>query len=136
MLLRAACPALLLVLSACTTAPPQWQPPLGSNAVFDAAPGAAPELQLIVADLRLGPNAVGVAHYHPWEEYLYVIEGEAWLELAGEEPRRLVAGEHFVIPARRVHTPRAGPDGMRAMVTRVHRQGDPVSVPVNAPAPQ
>lgn len=122
---------LLLALAGCTATPPPagYVPPIGSNIVFDAEPGAAEGHQLIVADLRLGPDAAGAAHYHPWEEYLYVIEGEALLEIAGAPPRRLVAGEHVVIPARTIHTPRAGPAGMRAIVTRLHRAGDPISVP-------
>lgn len=122
---------LALTLAACAeTPPPSWQPPLGPNPVFDQAPEAAAGSQLIVTDLRLGPDAVGVTHYHPWEEFLYVIEGSALLEMDGAPPRTLLAGDRFVIPAQVVHTPRAGPQGMRGIVVRVHREGDPVSVPV------
>lgn len=102
--------------------------PLGARPVFDVAPGAAPDRQLIVVDLRLGPGAAGAAHYHPWEEFLYVIEGSALVELAGAPPREVGVGESFVIPPRVVHTPRAGPQGVRALVVRLHRQGDPVSI--------
>jgi len=125
----------LLLLAACGSQPdrlsqPQgWEPPIGSNTVFDAEPGAAPEKQLIVADLRLGPNAVGAAHYHPWEEYLYVIGGSAIVDFGDGELQMLEPGESFIIPAGKVHTPRAGADGVRAIVTRVHNAGDPVSVP-------
>jgi quercetin dioxygenase-like cupin family protein len=124
----AAIPAVLL-LAGCVQANPLYQPPLGSNVVFREATAAAPGHELIVADLKLAANAVGEAHYHPWEEYLYVIEGSAVLEIAGQEPRTLLAGEHFVIPRRTVHTPRAGAQGVRAIVVRVHDQGDPVMVP-------
>ncbi len=109
-------------------APTAYLPPLGSNQVFRARTAAAPGHELIVADLRLPPDAVGEAHWHPWEEFLYVIEGSAVIDLAGR-PRPLAAGESFVIPARTVHTPRAGPRGFRAIVTRVHDEGDPVSIP-------
>lgn len=99
--------------------------------VFREATAAAPGHELIVADLRLAADAVGEAHYHPWEEYLYVIEGSTVLEIAGQEPRTLLAGEHFVIPRRTVHTPRAGAQGVRAIVVRVHDDGDPVMVPAS-----
>lgn len=128
---------LLLLLAGCATASApapddaRWLPPIGSNEVFNTESGAAPGHRIVVADLRLGPDAVGATHYHPWEEYLYVIEGSAILELAGREPFTLSAGEHFVIPARAVHTPRAGPDGVRAIVTRVHDLADPIAVPVD-----
>jgi quercetin dioxygenase-like cupin family protein len=123
---------LALALAGCTATPPPaagYLPPIGSNTVFDTAPGAAPGHRLIVADLRLGPDAVGAAHYHPWEEFLYVIEGEALVEMPGEPVRRVAAGESFIIPPHTIHTPRAGPAGVRAIVTRVHVAGDPVSVP-------
>ena len=94
---------------------------------------AAPGYELIVADLLLPADAVGEAHYHPWEEYLYVIDGSAVLDIDGMEPRTLQAGEHFVIARETVHTPRAGPDGVRAIIARVHKQGDPVMVPAPRP---
>ena len=121
----------LLALAGCATSPaPHWQPPIGSNTVFDQAPEAAVDRRLIVADLRLGPDAVGVTHYHPWEEFLYVIEGRALVEIPGEPTRTLLPGQTFVIPPRIPHTPRAGPEGVRAIVVRVHNEGDPVSIPV------
>ena len=98
--------------------------------MFDQALESAVANRLIVTDLRLAPDAVGVTHFHPWEEFLYVIEGSALLEIAGEPPQTLLPGERFVIPARVVHTPRAGPQGVRAIVVRVHLEGDPVSTPV------
>ncbi len=105
------------------------QPAYGANAVFHEALSAAAGHELIVTDLSLGPDAVGEAHFHPWEEYLYVLGGSAVLDIEGLEPRTLVAGETFVIPPNTVHTPRAGPEGIRAMVIRVHDEGDPVSLP-------
>lgn len=128
MLRAAAIPAALL-LAGCAQAGGLYQPPLGSNVVFREATAAAPGHELIVADLNLAPNAVGEAHYHPWEEYLYVIEGSALLEINGQAPRQLLAGEHFVIPRQTVHIPRAGAQGVRAIVVRVHDEGDPVMVP-------
>lgn len=83
---------------------------------------------MIVTDLVLAANARGAAHYHPWEEYLYVLEGSVHLDVEGLAPRTIGAREGFVIPARAVHTPQAGPAGMRAIVIRVHRQGDPVRI--------
>ncbi len=126
-------PLLVLVLAACATAseqPTRYMPPPGSNDIFNTEPGAAPGHRLVVADLVLGPDAASPPHYHPWEEYLYVIEGSAVLALDGAEPRTLLAGEHFVIPARAVHRAQAGPDGVRAIVTRVHDLADPIRVPV------
>ncbi|HSG35046.1 MAG TPA: cupin domain-containing protein [Sphingomonadaceae bacterium] len=123
-LLLAACPA-----APSHHAPPGYIPPIGSNEIFREATAAAPGHELIVADLRLPPNSVGEPHFHPWEEFLYVIEGSAVLDVDGQEPRVLQAGESFVIPGRTVHTPRAGPGGIRAIIIRLHDEGDPVAIP-------
>lgn len=106
-----------------------YVPPVGSNEVLRAFTAAAPGHELIVADLNLPADAVGEAHSHPWEEFLYVIGGSAVLDVEGMEGRVLNAGESFVIPPQRVHTPRAGPTGVRAIVIRVHDEGDPIMVP-------
>ena len=127
--------AIAVALSGCTTTqvPPleaRWLPPFGSNNVFNTEPGAAPGHRLVVDDLRLPPGAVGATHYHPWEEYLYIIEGSAVVDYGDGAPRELGPGESIVIPARQVHTPRAGPAGVRGIVTRVHDLDDPIRVEV------
>ncbi len=109
--------------------PAVYQPDFGSNDIFREATAAAPGHELIVADLRLPPDAVGEPHFHPWEEYLYVIGGSAVLDIHNMESRDLAAGESFIIPRNTYHTPRAGPEGIRAIIVRVHDEGDPVSVP-------
>ncbi|BBC71566.1 conserved hypothetical protein [Altererythrobacter sp. B11] len=116
-------------------APPIPTPPAGANPVFHVPLSAAPGSELIATDLVLGPDAQGQAHYHPWEEYLYVLGGSAIVELDGAAPQMVRAGETFTIPARAVHTPRAGPQGLRAIILRVHRAGDPESVPVERKGP-
>ena len=109
-----------------------WSAPMGANPVFETEPGAAPGHRLIVTDLRLGPDAEGATHAHPWEEFLYILEGSAILALEGQQPRLLTAGDKAVIPARARHTPKAGPAGVRAIVTRVHDLSDPLQLPNTA----
>ena len=133
----------LLVLTGCGEAavepaadaaqPEVVQPTIGSNEVMRERLSAAPGHELIVADLVLPPNAVGEPHSHPWEEYLYVLGGSAVLEVEGMPTRTVEAGATATIPAKAVHTPRAGPEGIRALVVRVHDEGDPLSIPAGAP---
>lgn len=111
-----------------------YQSEPGPTEVFREATAAAPGHELIVTDLLLGPEAVGAAHYHPWEEYLYIMGGAVVLDIAGEGTRTVNAGEAFIIPRESVHTPVAGPDGVRAIVIRVHDEGDPVRVTVEQDA--
>ena len=43
----------------------------------------------------------------------------------GQDDIELVAGDSYVIPPRAAHSPRGGPEGARAIVFRVHRDGMP-----------
>ncbi len=106
-----------------------YQPDFGPTEIFREATAAAPGHELIVTDLHLPPNAVGDPHSHPWEEYLYVMGGSALVRVDGMEEREVMAGESIVLPREQVHTPVAGPEGIRAIVIRVHDEGDPVSIP-------
>lgn len=106
-----------------------YQPDFGPTEIFREAIAAAPGHELIVTDLHLPPNAVGDPHSHPWEEYLYVMGGSALVRVDGMEEREVMAGESIVLPREQVHTPVAGPEGIRAIVIRVHDEGDPVSIP-------
>ena len=49
------------------------------------------------------PALVGKKHYHPGDEFLYVVEGSLTLEVEGKSPVTLKAGETLHIPARVVH---------------------------------
>lgn len=133
----------LLVLTGCAQTvgaqaerPAIVQPAIGSNEVMRETLSAAPGHELIVADLVLPPNAVGEPHSHPWEEYLYVLGGSAVLEVEGMPTRTVESGGRATIPAKAVHTPRAGPDGIRAIIVRVHDEGDPLSIPADGPQGQ
>ena len=82
-------------------------------------------LEVIISDVVIPPNATVPAHYHPGEEFLYVIEGSAVHVEAGKPDRILKAGDAYVIPPQAEHAPRGGPDGARAIVFRVHKKGQP-----------
>jgi quercetin dioxygenase-like cupin family protein len=69
-------------------------------------------------------------HYHPGEEFVYVLEGSAVHVEQGKPDRILKAGDSYVIPPRAVHAPRGGPQGARAVVFRLHVEGQPERIPV------
>ena len=74
-------------------------------------------------------------HTHPGDEISYVTEGEATLMIAGQAPRKVAAGEAFVIPAGVVHN--AQNDGTRAtklVGVYVVEKGKPLASPAPAPA--
>jgi quercetin dioxygenase-like cupin family protein len=69
-------------------------------------------------------------HTHPGIEMGYVLEGQAVLNVKGEPPRSLAAGDSFSIPPRTVHSVQnAGPGALRLLSTYVVEQGQPLSSP-------
>ncbi len=98
-------------------------PPPGSNQMLRAPITAADGLEVIISDVVIPPNAAVPRHYHPGEEFLYVIEGSAVHIEEGKDDRIFSVGDAYVIPPRAIHAPRAGPDGARAIVFRVHVEG-------------
>ncbi len=98
-------------------------PPPGSHQMLRAPITVADGLEVIISDVVIPPNATVPRHYHPGEEFLYVIEGSAVHVEEGKDDRVLSAGDAYVIPPRAIHAPRGGPDGARAIVFRVHVEG-------------
>ncbi len=102
-----------------------FRPPPGSNMMLRAPISAAPQLEVIISDVVIPPNAEVPRHHHPGEEFVYVIEGGANHVEAGKEDRWLGAGDAYVIPPEAEHAPVGGPEGARAVVFRVHVAGKP-----------
>ena len=49
----------------------------GSNEMLRAPITAAPELEVLISDVIIPAGAEVPRHYHPGEEFVYVIEGSA-----------------------------------------------------------
>lgn len=127
--MRHVCCAALLLTScgpaqqdAASVASPDSMPP-GSNQMLRAPLTMADGLEVIISDVVIPPHATVPRHYHPGEEFLYVIEGSAVHVVDGQPDRILRAGDADVIPPQAIHEPRGGPDGARAIVFRVHVEG-------------
>jgi quercetin dioxygenase-like cupin family protein len=106
-------------------APQATRPPAGSNEMLRAPLSALPGSEVIVSDVVIPPNAQVARHYHPGEEFLYVIEGSAIHIEEGKPDRLLKAGDSYALPPRAIHAPKGGPEGARAIVFRVHLAGQP-----------
>jgi len=99
--------------------------PPGSNEVLRSVLAENPDLEVIVSDVIIPPNATVARHFHPGQEFLYLIEGSAVHIEEGKPDLPLKAGDTYVIPPRAIHSPRGGPEGARAIVFRVHVKGQP-----------
>ena len=84
----------------------ETRPPPGSNLMLRAPITISDDLEVIISDVVIPPGATVPAHYHPGEEFLYVIEGSAVHVEAGKPDQILSAGDAYVIPPEAEHAPR------------------------------
>lgn len=85
----------------------------------------------VQARAEFGPGGEVGKHTHPGEEVSYVLEGTLQLEVAGQPPRTLKAGEAFSIPAGVVHAARNIDKGStKVLTTYIVEIGKPVTIPV------
>jgi quercetin dioxygenase-like cupin family protein len=98
-------------------------PPPGSNEVLRSKVRVADNLEVIISNVFIPPGAVVPRHYHPGEEFLYVLRGSAVQVEEGQADRELKAGDAYVIPPEAIHAPYGGPDGGHAIVFRLHVEG-------------
>lgn len=76
----------------------------------DAPPPTAPmEVVMGTAEIVAGSNAG--KHSHPGLEVGYVLNGEAVMEVAGEAPRTIKAGDAYFVPATKIHDVRVTSSG-------------------------
>ncbi|MEL6830164.1 MAG: cupin domain-containing protein [Pseudomonadota bacterium] len=101
------------------------KPAPGSNEMLRAPITGVEGIEVLISDVVIPAGATVPSHYHPGEEFVYVIEGSAIHVEEGKEDQLIEAGEAFVIPPEAIHSPRGGPDGGRAIVFRVHKEGQP-----------
>ncbi|WP_395398944.1 cupin domain-containing protein [Pseudoduganella sp. UC29_106] len=86
--------------------------------------------EAVVAKVELEPGVMAGRHSHPGDEISYILEGEGELLIDGEPPRKVKAGEAFVIPAGKVHDARnSGPGTMRLIGTYIVEKGKPLATP-------
>ena len=78
------------------------------------------------------PGAAAGKHTHPGEELGYVLEGTLQLEVTGQPPRTLNAGEVFFVPAGVVHDGKnIGSGALKVLATYVVEKGKPVASPAH-----
>jgi quercetin dioxygenase-like cupin family protein len=69
-------------------------------------------------------------HTHPGVEFGYVVEGSASLEVEGETPKLLKAGDSYTIPMGKIHDAKTvGDKPVKVLATYVVEKGKPLATP-------
>ncbi|RZT10088.1 Cupin domain-containing protein [Duganella sp. CF402] len=98
--------------------------------VIQKADVSVPGREAVVARVELDEGVAAGRHSHPGDEISYVLEGEGELLIDGEDPRRVKAGESFVVPAGTVHDAvNTGKGTMKLVGVYVVDKGKPLASP-------
>jgi quercetin dioxygenase-like cupin family protein len=91
---------------------------------------SVPGREAVVARVEVAPGAKAGRHTHPGDEISYILEGEATLLLDGQPPRKVKAGESFVIPGGTVHDAyNEGSVPIKLVGVYVVEKGKPLATP-------
>jgi quercetin dioxygenase-like cupin family protein len=92
---------------------------------------SVPGREVVTVFVEFAPGGAVGRHTHFGEEVSYVIEGTAVLEVDGQPPRELKAGDTFLIPAGVVHAAKnTGTGPSKVLANYVVEKGKPLATPV------
>ena len=81
--------------------------------------------EVIVSRVSFPPHTELPWHWHPGEEFFYVIEGSVTLKQRGEPDVTAAQGGAQKIAPQVIHTGRTGEQGAELVIFRVHATGEP-----------
>lgn len=84
--------------------------------------------EVIVSRVTIPPNTALPKHWHPGEEFAYVLEGSVVLWRDGEADTTGTKGDVLKVSLKQVHTAVTRDQGATILVFRVHEQGKPERV--------
>jgi quercetin dioxygenase-like cupin family protein len=90
----------------------------------------APDREVVVGMAEIPPGMAAGRHTHFGPESGYVLEGSSSLEVEGETPKLLKAGDSYVIAAGKVHDAKAvGDKPVKVIATYIVEKGKPLATP-------
>ena len=81
--------------------------------------------EVIVSHVTIPPNTSLPKHWHPGEEFAYVLEGSVTLWQKGKENVLGKTGDVVKVPLKQIHTAVTTEEGVTLLVFRVHELGKP-----------
>ena len=108
---------------------PEGKPGLKLENLLHAVLEGVEGTEVIVSRVTLPPHSSLPKHWHPGEEFAYVLEGSVTLWQKGEEDLVGKAGDVMKVPLEKVHTAVTNDEGATILVFRIHEQGQPERFP-------
>ena len=99
--------------------------------LLKAALEGADGIEVIVSRVTVPPHTSLPKHWHPGEEFAYVLEGSVVLWQDGKPDVIGGKGDTMKVPLKQVHTAMTRDEGATILVFRVHEKGKPERVLVD-----
>ena len=116
---------LWLALSAVTAAGEVAQKNMVATELLREAIEGVPNKVVVMSRVTIPPDTQLPWHWHPGEEFFYVMEGEITLLRPDRSDQLNQKGEAGKVPAGQIHTGRSGASGVTLLITRTLDQGQP-----------
>ena len=87
--------------------------------------------EVIVSRVVMPPNTALPKHWHPGEEFAYVLEGSTILRRDGKPDLTVLEGELIKISLKEIHSAVTTDQGAEMLVFRVHEHGQPERILVD-----
>lgn len=81
--------------------------------------------EVVVSVTTVPPNTTLPTHWHPGEEFAYVLEGSFLLWQQDKEEETYKKGDVGIVPLKQIHTVKTQDEGATILVFRVHELGQP-----------
>ena len=95
------------------------------NNMLSSQLAGAENTEVVVSKVTVPPNTTLPKHWHPGEEFAYILEGSLTLWQEGKEEEVYRQGEVGVVPYKQNHTISTQEEGVTVLVFRVHELGQP-----------
>ena len=87
--------------------------------------------EVIVSRVTIPPNTSLPRHWHPGEEFAYILDGSVTLWQKGKDNIVGMKGDVIKVPLKQIHTAVTKEEAVTILVFRVHEQGKPERIKVD-----
>ncbi|MFT5111525.1 MAG: quercetin dioxygenase-like cupin family protein [Parasphingorhabdus sp.] len=89
---------------------------------------AAEGVEVLVSTVSISANTTPPLHWHPGEEFAFLLSGSVTLLQQGKPDVKAIAGDAVVVPHKQIHTIKTGDEGATVLIFSVHEKGQPERV--------
>lgn len=123
--------SLLVLFASVCSASPEGASKLKLENLLNSPLARVDNTEVIVSRVTIPANTSLPVHWHPGEEFAYIMEGSVTLWQKGKADIVGKKGDVVKVPLQQIHTAKTEDEGAVILVFRVHESGKPQRIKVN-----